>query len=175
MLEHFATDTANYADYLLPATTQLEHWDILKPYGALTLALNQPAIEPVGQSLPNSEIFRRIAVAMGYTEPCFRQGDEAILRELIENQTHPRFDTITWDKLLEKGFARLNLPEDYLPFAEGNFPTPSGKCEFYSEQMARDGYDPLPTYTPPAAMDDEWQLTAKSNTHHAVTNGTGRG
>lgn len=150
VLEHFQTDSADYADYVLPATTQLEHWDLLKPYGHLYLALNRPAIAPIGASLPNSEIFRRLAQAMGYDDPCFRQSDEEILRELVEAQRHPRFQGITWEALLERGFVRLNLPSPYLPFAEGNFPTPSGKCEFYSERMARDGYDPLPTYIPPA-------------------------
>ena len=150
VLEHFQTDTADYADYVLPATTQLEHWDIIKPYGHLHLALNRPAIAPVGQSLPNSEIFRRLAAAMSYAEPCFAQSDEEVLRQLVESQTHPTFSGITWDALLDKGFMRLKLPQPYLPFAQGGFPTPSSKCEFYSERMAQDGYDPLPAYTPPA-------------------------
>jgi anaerobic selenocysteine-containing dehydrogenase len=153
VLEHFQTDTADYADFLLPATTQLEHWDLLRSYGHLYLALNRPAIAPVGDSLPNSEIFRRIAVAMGYTEPCFRQSDEEILQELVEEQRHPNFAGITWERLLNEGFVRLNLPTPYLPFAEGNFPTPSGRCEFFSASMAADGYDPVPTYIPP-----NWQL-----------------
>jgi anaerobic selenocysteine-containing dehydrogenase len=149
VLEQFPTDTCDYADYVLPATTQLEHWDILKPYGHLFLALNRPAIAPLGESLPNSEIFRRLAAAMGYAEPCFVEDDESILRAFVAAQAHPRFAGITWERLLEEGFVRLNLPQPYAPFAAGNFPTPSGRCEFYSEQMARDGYDPLPAYTPP--------------------------
>ncbi|RIK57287.1 MAG: molybdopterin oxidoreductase [Chloroflexi bacterium] len=157
VLEHFQTDTADYADYLLPATTQLEHWDIVKPYGHLHLALNRPAIAPLGQSLPNSEIFRRLAAAMGYTDPCFCQDDVTILQELIAAQTHPRFADITWESLLAQGFVRLALPQPYLPFAQGNFPTPSGKCEFYSERMAADGYDPVPTYHPP-----HWQRAQTS-------------
>ncbi|MFQ5613025.1 MAG: molybdopterin-dependent oxidoreductase, partial [Anaerolineae bacterium] len=150
VLEQFQTDTADYADYVLPATTQLEHWDIVKPYGHLFLALNRPAIPPLEGSLPNSEIFRRLAAAMGYDDPAFRQPDQEILREFVESQADPAFSTVTWPVLLEQGFARLNLPDPYLPFAHGGFPTPSGKCEFYSETMARDGYDPLPTWTPPA-------------------------
>jgi anaerobic selenocysteine-containing dehydrogenase len=149
VLEHFQTDTADYADYVLPATTQLEHWDILKPYGHLYLGLNRPAIAPVGQSLPNSEIFRRLAAALGYEEPCFRNQDEDILRTFIASQTHPRFAGITWERLLAEGFVRLNLPKPYRSFAEGDFPTPSGKCEFYSARMADDGYEPVPTYVPP--------------------------
>ncbi len=155
VLEQFPTDTADYADFVLPATTQLEHWDILKPYGHLFLALNQPAIAPLGGSLPNSEIFRRLAAAMGYDEPCFQEDDEQILRALVARQTHPRFAGITWEKLLTEGFARLALPEPYAVFAAGDFPTPSGKCEFYSQRMQDDGYDPLPTYTPP-----HWQQAA---------------
>jgi anaerobic selenocysteine-containing dehydrogenase len=155
VLEHFQTDSADYADYLLPATTQMEHWDILKPYGHFYLALNKPAIAPVGESLPNSEIFRRLAQAMGYSDPGFLQTDVEILRELVENQRHPRFEGITWEVLNERGFIRLNIPAPYLPFAEGNFPTPSGKCEFYSARMQANGYDPLPTYHPPA-----WQQGA---------------
>lgn len=164
VLEHFQTDTADYADIVLPATTQLEHWDILKPYGHTFLALNRPAIAPLGQSLPNSEIFRRLAAAMGFDEPCFREPDEEILRRFVEEQTHERFANITWERLLREGFVRLNLPEQHRPFAQGGFPTPSGKCEFYSERMARDGYDPLPTYTPPKwlAGDGQVQLSVES-------------
>ncbi len=149
VMDHFQTDTADYADFILPATTQLEHWDLHRSYGHLYLTLNRPAIAPLGQSLANSEIFRRLAAALGYADPCFQESDEEILRALIERQQHPTYAGITWDRLLQDGYARLNLPQPYLPFAQGNFPTPSGKCEFYSERMARDGYDPVPTYTAP--------------------------
>jgi anaerobic selenocysteine-containing dehydrogenase len=167
VLEHFQTDTADYADYVLPATTQLEHWDILKPYGHLHLGLNRPAIAPVGHSLPNSEIFRRLAAALGYDEPCFRDQDEDILRTLVESQTHPRFAGITWQRLLAEGFVRLNLPKPYQPFAQGDFPTPSGKCEFYSARMAQDGYEPAPAYVPP-----RWQQTTTDVVPEPVRAGT---
>jgi anaerobic selenocysteine-containing dehydrogenase len=149
VLEQFQTDTGDYADYVLPATTQLEHWDILKPYGHLHLALNRPAIAPLGLSLPNSEIFRRLSAAMGYDEPCFGESDQEMLRDVVESQTHERFRGITWQRLLDEGFVRLNLPQPYAVFAEGGFPTESGKCEFRSGRMRRDGYDPLPGYTAP--------------------------
>ncbi|NOZ49181.1 MAG: molybdopterin-dependent oxidoreductase, partial [Chloroflexi bacterium] len=149
VLEQFPTDTTDYADYVLPATTQLEHWDILKPYGHHILALNRPAIAPLGQALPNSEIFRRLAAALGYDEPCFRQSDTEILQEFIAAQNHPTMNGITWERLLDEGFARIDLPQPYLPFADGHFPTPSGKCELYSQRMADDGFDPLPAWTPP--------------------------
>ncbi len=150
VLEHFQTDTADYADYVLPATTQLEHWDIVFAYGHLHVSLNRPAIEPLAESQPNSEIFRRMAIAMGYDDECFRETDVEILKEFVERQTHSAFDTITWDGLLRAGYQRLNVPDRLVPFEEGGFPTPSGKCEFYSRQMTDDGYDPLPNYTEPA-------------------------
>jgi anaerobic selenocysteine-containing dehydrogenase len=151
VLEHFHTDTADYADYILPATTQLEHWDLQKPYGHLYMQLNRPAIVPLGEALPNSEIFRRFAVAMGYDEPCFRESDEEILETFVRAQTYPNLATVTWETLLAQGFVRLNVPDPYLPFAKGDFPTPSGKCEFYSAKMADDGYDPLPLWVPPVS------------------------
>ncbi len=157
VLEHFQTDTADYADYLLPATTQLEHWDILKPYGHLYLALNRPAIAPVGDSLPNSEIFRRLARGLGFDDDAFEQDDVSILQEVIAAQTHPTMAGVTWQRLLEKGFVRLNLPDPYLPFADG-FPTPDGKCQLYSQQMADDGYPPLPAWTPPNWMNEDRRL-----------------
>jgi len=160
VFEQFQTDTADYADYVLPATTQVEHWDIIKPYGSAFLALNRPAIAPLAQSLPNSEIFRRLAAAMGYDEPCFREDDITILRDLVGRQRHARFDGITWERLLEEGFARLNLPDPYQPFAEGNFPTPSGKCEFFSARMESHGYDPLPTFTPPLWMERGFDVSS---------------
>lgn len=149
VLEQFQTDTADYADFVLPATTQAEHWDLQRMYGHHYLALNRPAIEPVGESRPNSAIFRGLAQAMGYAESCFYEDDETILRSFVQAQTHPLYATVAWEGLLETGWARLNLPQPYLPFAEGGFPTPSGKCEFFSQRMADDGYDPLPAYTAP--------------------------
>ncbi|RLT41609.1 MAG: molybdopterin oxidoreductase family protein [Chloroflexi bacterium] len=146
VMEQFQTDTADYADYILPATTQLEHWDLHRAYGHNFLSLNRPAIAPFGESLPNAEIFRRLAGALGYTDDCFREDDETILRSLVQAQTQPEFATCTWETLLADGYARLNLPDPYLPFAQGNYPTPSGKCEFYSQRMADDGYDPVPNY-----------------------------
>ncbi len=149
VLEQFQTDTAEYADFILPATTQAEHWDLQRMYGHHYLALNRPAIPPMGQARPNSAIFRGLAQAMGYTDSGFYEDDETVLRNFVEAQCHPLYASVTWEALLAQGFVRLNLPRPYLPFADGNFPTPSGKCEFYSERMAQDGYDPLPTYTPP--------------------------
>jgi anaerobic selenocysteine-containing dehydrogenase len=146
--EIFQTDTADYADILLPATTQLEHFDIHKAYGHLYMLINKPAIEPLGEAKPNSEVFRLLAGRMGFTEDCFKDSDEEIARKAI-NYDHPRMRGMTFEELKERGWMRLSVPETFAPFAEGNFPTPSGKCEFFSETLARQGLDPLPTYIPP--------------------------
>lgn len=146
--EIFQTDTADYADILLPATTQLEHFDIHKAYGHIYMLINKPAIEPLGEAKPNSEVFRLLAERMGFTEDCFKDSDEEIARQAI-NYDHPRMRGMTFEELKERGWMRLSVPESFAPFAEGNFPTPSGKCEFFSDTLAKQGVDPLPTYIPP--------------------------
>ncbi|MDX2031617.1 MAG: molybdopterin oxidoreductase family protein [Blastocatellia bacterium] len=146
--EIFQTDTADYADILLPATTQLEQFDIHKAYGHLYLMINHPAIEPLGEAKPNTEVFRLLARRMGFADPCFEESDEMIARQAID-RNHPRMQGIDFDELLARGWMRLSVPERYAPFAEGNFPTPSGKCELFSETLAKQGIDPLPVYIAP--------------------------
>jgi anaerobic selenocysteine-containing dehydrogenase len=148
VLEHFVTDTAQYADWVLPATTQLEHWDVHFAYGHYYVSLNQPSIAPLGESLPNTEIFRRLASAMGLDDPCFGDDDETLIRQALSSG-HRNMEGITLEGLLEKGWMRLNVPVAWAPYAEGGFPTPSGKCELYSERMAAMGLDPVPDYIPP--------------------------
>jgi len=139
VLEHFRTDTADYADYILPATTQLEHWDVHMSYGHTDVLLNRPAIAPLGQARPNTQIFRELAQRMGFTEPWFTQDDESLCRSAFG-------DRVDFNRLLEQGFATLDVPD--APFAEGGFPTASGKCEFFSEALARQGQDGLPDHLP---------------------------
>ncbi|MFC0573933.1 molybdopterin-containing oxidoreductase family protein [Paraburkholderia solisilvae] len=146
VLEHFQTDTADYADLLLPATTQLEHLDVHKSYGHTHVMANLPAIAPVGEARPNTEIFRGIARAMGFAEPALYESDEAVAAAAF------RWDDaalagVDWPALKRTGWARLQVPD--APFAQGGFRTPSGKCEFYSERLAQQGIDPLPDYLPP--------------------------
>ena len=151
VLEHFQTDTADYADIVLPATTQLEHWDLHYSYGHLYATLNQPAIEPLGEAKPNTEIFRLIARRMGLTDPVLADDDVTIIKQALDT-THERMRGVTFDELREQGWMRLNVPRPFVPYAEGNFPTPSGKCEFFSARLAEMGIDPLPTYTPPLEL-----------------------
>ncbi len=146
--EQFQTDTADYADILLPATTQLEHRDMVKPYGHYYLVYNEPAIAPLGEARPNWEVFRLLAQRMGFEDDCFKDSDEDIIRQALAADYQP-FEGITLDRLKRDGWARLNLPETFAPFADGGYSTPSGKCEFYSDSMKRMGLDPVPAYIPP--------------------------
>ncbi len=139
VLEHFQTDTADFADYILPATTQLEHWDVHLSYGHTDVLLNRPAIAPLGQARPNTQTFRELAVRMGFADTCFADDDEALCRQAFAGH-------VDFDELLESGFASLQVPD--APFAQGGFPTPSGKCEFFSERLAWQGLDGLPDHLP---------------------------
>jgi anaerobic selenocysteine-containing dehydrogenase len=138
VLEHFQTDTADYADYILPATTQLEHWDVHLAYGHTDVLLNRPAIAPQGQARSNAQIFRDLAARMGSPSPALPTATKrCAARPLAMRWTLP---------CSEQGFATLPLPD--APFAEGGFPTPSGKCEFFSARLAAQGSDGLPDHLP---------------------------
>jgi anaerobic selenocysteine-containing dehydrogenase len=176
--EQFYTDTTDYADIVLPATTQLEHFDLHKAYGHFYVMLNEPAIEPLGEARPNTAVFRALAARMGFTESCFQDSDEAMAAQALDSG-HPYFNGITLESLKAQGSIRLNVPDPFLPFAQGNFRTPSGKCEFYSEAMARDGHDPLPTYTAPLesqqsnpALAEQYPLALISPPAHSFLNST---
>ena len=139
VLEQFQTDTADYADYILPATTQLEHWDVHLSYGHTDVLLNRPAIAPLGQTRANAQIFRDLAHRLGFDEPCFAEDDQSLCRAAYG-------DRVDFNRLLEQGYVTLEQPD--APFADGGFPTPSGKCEFFSERLARKGLDALPDHLP---------------------------
>ena len=166
--EQFMTDTAEYADIVLPATTQLEQEDIMFSWGHLYVTYNHRAVEPLGEAVPNTELFRRLAARMGFDEPVFRRTDEEMIAEAFD-WSHPTMEGITVDSLKEKGWQRLSVPppDAYAPHAEGGFPTPSGKAEFVASAAAGGNFvvplfrqgsndhqpgqpvDPLPHYIPP--------------------------
>jgi anaerobic selenocysteine-containing dehydrogenase len=146
VLEHFCTDSADYADILLPATTQLEHVDAHLAYGHLYMMANNAAIAPLGESKPNTEIFRLLAARMGFGDPCFGESDDQLAAQAF-NAKDARAVHFDWESLKRKGWQKLAMPD--APFAAGGFPTPSGKCEFYSSSMLADGLDPLPAYIAP--------------------------
>jgi molybdopterin guanine dinucleotide-containing S/N-oxide reductase-like protein len=162
--EQFFTDTADYADILLPATTFLEHKDVQGAYGHYYLQLSQAAIDPVGESRPNVWVFSRLAQRMGFTESCFRDSTEDLLVQALRlkcgsederSSCNPRMEGITLKQLETEGHVRLRFDSEqegkpFQPFAEGRLETPSGKVEFYSETLAAQGLDAMPTFRPPA-------------------------
>jgi len=149
----FQTDTADYADILLPATSQLEHFDVHNSYGHLYVQVNQPSIEPLGEAVCNTELFRRLAARMGFDEPCFLETDEQMARAAFRRDD-PRMRGLEFETLMREGFKRLNVAADYAPFAQGNFPTRSGKCEFWSDTLRERGDDPLPAVILPRECED---------------------
>jgi len=146
VVEHFLTDTSRYADIVLPATMAIEHSDLLIAYGHLYLAWNEPAVPPRGECLPTTEIFRRLARAMGQGEPALFDSDEEVARQVLDSG-HPSLAGITLEALKARGSIRLNYPDPFVPFATA-FPSPSGRLEFVSDRMAQLGLDPLAGYTP---------------------------
>ena len=136
--EQFLTDTARYADFVLPATTQIETDDVVLPWGHLWVGWNGAAIPPVGESISNTDLFRRLAVAMGYTEPALFDDDETLLRQALP--------TVDLDELRSTGWVRAPYPDDGRPFGDGEFDTPSGRVEFVSEVLERMGQPRLPTF-----------------------------
>lgn len=146
--EQLFTDTVRYADIVLPATTQFEQTDLHHSYFHLSLQLNEPVIEPLGQSRSNIDTFRILAQAMGFKETCFQETAFDIINRALETDS-PYLKGITLDRLKEGGVLRLSLPDEFhLPYPDLVFPTPSGKIEFYSERMKSKDFNPLPSHNP---------------------------
>lgn len=187
--EHFITDTARYADIILPATTQAEQFDLMFSWGHLYITLNQPAIPPQGEAVPNTELFRRLARAMGFDDPQFSLTDEELAMGAYD-WSAPALQGITLDGLKQTGWARLNLPssDQFAPHAQGGFPTPSGKVELKASMAAignfvldvfrqgsnefQDGspVDPLPGWTPSDGGSARFPLSLVSPKSHAFLN-----
>lgn len=162
----FLTETARYADFVLPATSQLEHLDLVPAWGHHYLSLNQPAIAPLGESRCNTEFFRSLARALGRTEPWLYDSDEQLIRTALDSG-HPWLGGISLESLQQTGYARLALPSDWRPFAEGGFPTPSGKARLYSRELLELGLDPLPVEGDvPQAQPGELQLISGKTLHY---------
>ena len=140
--EQFLTDTARYADLVLPATTQIEATDVVLSWGHLWMGWNDAAIAPRGESCSNPELFRRIAAAMDLDEPALRADDETLLREALGAK-------VDLDELATTGWLRVPYPEDGRPWGAGVFPTASGKVELVSDALVRMGQPALPTFVPP--------------------------
>ncbi len=154
VLEQFQTDTADYADVLLPATTQLEHSDLHRAYGHLYAMYSKPSIAPLGEALPNTEIFRRLAAAMKLDFPELRETDDELMTAALTGPAEV-MKGVTLAALKEHGSVRLNVPSPHLPFRRGvTLTTPSGKIEIESQQVAALGLDPLPLFVPPLESEE---------------------
>jgi anaerobic selenocysteine-containing dehydrogenase len=140
--EQFMTDTARYADIILPATTQIEAVDVVQPWGHMYLGWNNAAIPPVGEAVSNSELHRRLAAALGCTEPTLFDDDIKALTDALP--------TVDLNRLRVEGRMGVNYPENSLPFPDGGFPTPSGRVEFASDSLGEQGHPRLPEYLPAA-------------------------
>jgi anaerobic selenocysteine-containing dehydrogenase len=140
--EQFLTDTARYADIVLPATTQIESTDVVPAWGHLWMGWNEAAIDPLGEACSNTELFRRLAGAMGLTEPSLFDDDESLLDQALGAK-------VDLAELRRVGWIRVPYPEDGRPWGSGVFPTPSGKVELVSETLAAMGQPALPTFVPP--------------------------
>jgi anaerobic selenocysteine-containing dehydrogenase len=146
--EIFPTDTVRYADVVLPATMQLEQLDLHLSYWSLYLQLNLPAVAPPGEARSNLELYQALARRMGFDEPCLHASAEEIVRELLQTPS-PLLAGVTWERLVAEPAVRLSLPtRPWVPFADGRFPTPSGKVELLAASLAREGRDPLPGWVP---------------------------
>ncbi len=174
--EHFMTDTAEYADIVLPATTQVENLDLMFSWGHTYVTLNMSAIAPLGEAVPNTELFRRLAARMNFEEECFKLSDEELAMEVLD-WSAPVMQGIDMDLLKKQGYAKLKI--EAVPHAEGNFPTASGKCEFLSSMPVDSNYvlpafrqgseeyqpgefvDPLPTYIPQRESSHNSQLFSR--------------
>jgi anaerobic selenocysteine-containing dehydrogenase len=150
VLDQFVTDTARYADVVLPATTQLEHLDAVFSWGHHYVTYNAPAIEPLGEAKPNTEIFRLLATRLGLDDPCFSDSDEDLLAAVFAGAPAG----ITLDALADRGWAKVDLGQGPTPHADGGFGTGDGKVAFRADWLSAFGLDPLPTYDPPAEVAD---------------------
>jgi anaerobic selenocysteine-containing dehydrogenase len=150
VIEQFMTDTAAYADVVLPATTQLEHLDGVFSWGHHYYTLNEPAIEPLGEAKPTTEAFRLLAARMGLDDPAFRETDDELLQRLLEDGR----GGVTLESLRERGWQKIELGQGPTPHAEGNFLTPTGRLGLQAGWLADAGVDTLPFFDPPAEVSD---------------------
>jgi anaerobic selenocysteine-containing dehydrogenase len=189
--DHFVTDTARYADIVLPATMAMEQNDLMFSWGHLYWTYNPKVIDAIGDSVPNNELFRRLAQRMGIDDPWFALSDDEQMQRAID-WSAPQMEGITLERLKSEGYARLHLPgpDDYAPHANGQFPTPSGRVEFASAMAAggnfvaplfrqgvpgnQDGgpVDRLPTYHAPEEVgaDTRFPLALVCPKPHAFIN-----
>lgn len=148
----FWTDTCQYADIVLPADTQLERTDLHAAYGNYFFSFNRPVIKPLGESVCNTELFRKLAAKMGYVTPddnAFTQTDEEMIRELID-PSNPLMEGITFEQFEQNGWVKASVDSERRNFLKNGWPTPSKKIEILCEALTKEypDVDPLPAYVP---------------------------
>lgn len=171
--EQVWTDTARYADLVLPATTHLEHSDLYMSYWHGVLQWADPVISPLGESKSNIELFQDLAQKMGFTEPSFKDSTEDIARDALNTPFWEK-QGITFERLKQEKYIPIEIPE--LPYAEGKLTTPSGKIELYSERALNLGLSPVPVHVSliegPESQGSKYPLTLISPPHHGILNST---
>jgi len=160
VMEQFMTDTARYADIVLPATTQIEHLDLGIAWGHLHLSLNKPAVEPLGEALPNTEIFRRLAARLGFNAPELAESDEVLIRRLLDSD-HPWLDGITYELLEREGWTRLRIPVDHRPYVDDQPRTEDAKLH-----LGELVHEPTSDRGPLAVSEDAYPLGLISRKQH---------
>lgn len=164
----FLTETAAYADIVLPATSSFENRDIYTSYWHHYLHLQEPVIPPYGESKSNADVFRLLAEAMGFDEEAFKDSDEDMIRQAISNVSNPYFPDVTLEELQEKRFVKARDPQSRLQ----RLNTPSGKIELYSHKMALDGHPPLPTHIPLKEEHSDYPFLFVPGPNHNFLNST---
>lgn len=163
----FLTETARYADIVLPATSSYENMDFYTSYWHHYIQLQKPVLAPYGESKSNTELFRLLAAAMGYDEPAFRDSDEEMIRQALQGHGNPHLEGIDFETLAERNFMKAKVDS----YFAGRLATPSGKIELYSQAMADRGYPALPTYTP-LLTDDAYPYRFIPGPNHNFLNST---
>ncbi|CAG7646603.1 molybdopterin oxidoreductase family protein [Paenibacillus allorhizosphaerae] len=164
----FLTETAKYADIVLPATSSFENTDLYRSYWHHYVHIQQPVIEPYAESKSNVEVFRLLARAMGFEEQAFLDTEEDMIRQALDHPGNPVLEGMTYERLAEKQFLKGKVK----PLFPGTLRTPSGKIELYSKQMERKGYTPLPTYTPLAEEEGDLPFLFIPGPNHNFLNST---
>ncbi|MCY7895174.1 molybdopterin oxidoreductase family protein [Bacillus vallismortis] len=164
----FLTETAAYADIVLPATSAFENTDFYTSYWHHYIQLQQPVIERYGESKSNTEVFRLLAEAMGFTDQELKDSDEELIRQALDHPDNPYLAEIDYDSLSKHSFMKAKREKPLFP---GKLPTPSGKIELYSQKMKQDGFPALPAHTP-LANDDDLPFMYVPGPNHNFLNST---
>ena len=163
----FLTETAKYADIVLPATSSYENTDFYTSYWHHYMQIQEPVIEPFGESKSNVDVFKLLAKEMGFDELAFQETEEEMIAQSLDHSGNPYIEGISYEALVEKQYVKANVK----PLFPGKLKTPSGKIELYSNQMKEDGHPALPTYIP-LVKDGDFPFSFVAAPNHNFLNST---